>query len=346
MSRRHRDLFPPDRGLQVRIAVALLLNVMLLAGVLAVVVWLLFAEEVVSRVLDTEPGRGGPLIVASLVLFAAVGLLVSKPLRIADYEENAHTSGFGTPWWRWSEASGKPPVARAPEPRDRELVESAVRRLCLVGDLEEPRVRVIRGPVPVSRTVVSHRRRELHVTTGLIDCLDEREIQAVVGHELSHLAHRDALVMAVLASPSVVVLRGLLHILQRGGREMLLAILCGWYMAPPALLLAGVSRVVSRHRELVADEGSALLTGSPSALAAALVRITEELEHVRRYERRRLAPGDPFHVLPVGPTPKLSWLRRLSRLWATHPPLARRLAQLERLERELQEARPHFAMPA
>lgn len=329
-------------------AAAMLLNALLIVGVVAVIAWLLFFEEEVSRILDTRPGLGGDLIVASLVVFAVVGAFAAKPLRIKDYEDDARPAPVWSPlWWLWSEASTEAaPKPRAPEPRDRELVESAVRRLCLVGDLEEPRVRVIRGRVPVSRTLVSTRSRELRMTTGLLDCLTERELQAVVAHELSHLAHRDALVMAVLASPSITILRGLRHMLEHGGRAGGLAILCGWYLAPPALLLAGVSRVVSRHRELVADERSAILTGSPSALAAALLRITEELEHLRRYERRRLASDDPFHVLPVGPPSKLSWLRRLSRLWATHPPLAERLAQLERLERELQEARPHFAMPA
>jgi heat shock protein HtpX len=116
-------------------------------------------------------------------------------------------------------------------------------------------------------------------------------------------------------------------------RDAAAAVLYGSYSVPPALVLAGLSRLVSRHRELAADRGSALLTGSPSALAAALLTLSGELARMPRSDLRAVAPLDPLRLLPAKPEPK-----HLGRLWATHPPLAVRLAELEGLEVALQSA--------
>jgi len=142
------------------------------------------------------------------------------------------------------------------------------------------------------------------VTTRLLDELPEREVLAVVGHELSHLAHRDALVMSILAGPSVAALRGIPELWRRGGRFAVAATFFGAFIAPPALALAAISRVVSRHRELAADRGAALLTGSPAAVASALARLADELERLPRADLRAVAPRDPFHLLPTDPREK------------------------------------------
>lgn len=233
---------------------------------------------------------------------------------------------------------GRPEIDR----RHGERVGGAVRRLCLVGDLPQPAVRIVASTLPLSWTTsVPRRRARLHVTTELIDRLPERELEAVVGHELSHLAHHDALAMTVLAGPAIAILRGL-----RAGWEglegdttylqkLVAATGIQLLLVPPALVVVGVSRIVSRHRELAADRGAAMLTGSPAAVASALLGVSGQLEHASRADLRSVASRDPLHLLPAVQREP----RGLRRLWATHPRLDKRVAQLERMESALQSAR-------
>jgi heat shock protein HtpX len=101
-------------------------------------------------------------------------------------------------------------------------------------------------------------------------------------------------------------------------------------LAVPALLSVGVARIVSRHRELTADQGAALLTGSPAALASALTRLSDGLHAIPDKDLRVAAVSDVLHVVPAKPA------HGISRLWATHPPLEDRIRRLERLEARLQ----------
>jgi Zn-dependent protease with chaperone function len=106
----------------------------------------------------------------------------------------------------------------------------------------------------------------------------------------------------------------------------------GWVvvMGPPALASAGLCRIVSRHRELAADRGAALLTGSPAALASALRRLSDGLHAIRDKDLRVVAASDVLHVVPARPA------HGIARLWATHPLLDDRIRRLERLEARLQ----------
>jgi heat shock protein HtpX len=92
------------------------------------------------------------------------------------------------------------------------------------------------------------------------------------------------------------------------------------------------ARLVSRHRELAADRGAATLTGSPAAVAATLRSLTDRLDSMRRLDLRLAADLEMLNFLPAASG-------RAEGIWATHPPLARRLAQLDRMERELQADR-------
>lgn len=102
------------------------------------------------------------------------------------------------------------------------------------------------------------------------------------------------------------------------------------FFAPLAALFTISGRIVARHRELAADRAAAVLTGSPAGVSAALLAVGEGLVRLPRKDLRSVAARDPFHFVPARPA------RGLRRLWATHPPVDRRLRELDRLERLLQ----------
>ena len=295
MKRGSREVFRPDRGLRVRMAVALALNAALVLALLALVAWLLTSVS------------WGPLVVVLFALLAMAGTSV------------------GARRWR-----------RYMLPADRaEPVERVIERLCLVGDLDEPLTALVRDDVPLSwTTALPGKRPRVHVTTGMVDLLDDAELQAVLAHELSHIGNRDAVLMTVLAAPGLRVLRSL-HVTWRYAAEEHWAIalsvaVLGPLLALPALLSVGFSRIVSRHRELAADQGAALLTGSPAALASALARLSRGLHAIPDRDLRVAAAGDVLHIVPAKPADGIG------RLWATHPPLQDRIERLERLEARLQ----------
>jgi heat shock protein HtpX len=279
-------------------ALALSVNAVLLAALLVLAAWLLTVYW-------------GPL---ALVVLAGLGL--------------AGGAAGGRRWRKYM----LPADRAAP-------VERAIARLCLVADLDRPLVAVIADDTPLSWTTALPRARaRVHVTTGVLELLDQSELDAVLAHELSHIGNRDATVMTVLAAPSTSVLRGLRAAgravaLHATGYTLLIAMpvmLLLTVLAAPAFLSAACARVVSRHRELAADRGAALVTGSPAAMAAALRRLTDGLHAIPDRDLRVAAAGDVLHIVPARPA------HGIARLWATHPPMAARLAQLDGLERRLQ----------
>jgi heat shock protein HtpX len=224
------------------------------------------------------------------------------------------------------------------EPQHR--LEATVQRLCLLADMPEPVCYADRQDVPLSFTIARPGSRpRLYVTTGMMRMLDARELDAVVGHELSHIANRDAVLMTMLAGPPALMKAGARSLWaaqqeQDSGYLTVAAVASCVVMLPAAALLNVVSRLVSRDREFSADYGAALLCGSPAAVADMLERVSPVLGRADLPDLRAIAARDEFHILPVGPEPR-GWRR----LYATHPKLARRLAQLQALERDMQHAR-------
>lgn len=293
--RRHgsREVFQPDLGLRLRMAVALLLNAVLLLALLAAAGWLITIKD-------------GYSVVLFFVGFALAGAFAAR-------------RGHGR--------------AR-PAPNRVERAERMLERLCVVGDLPVPRLRCERGEEPLSwTTALPSHEPIIHVTQGLLEGLDERQLAGVLAHELAHIANRDAVLMTVLAGPGVFVLRGIRVAWDQpdsGLRAKAGLIMFGACFALPALLSGGLCRIVSRHRELAADRGAALLTGSPAAVASAIYELSRGLQALPQADLRLVAPRDMLHVVPARPA------RGVRRLWATHPPLETRLSELERLEARLQ----------
>lgn len=222
---------------------------------------------------------------------------------------------------------------RAPADADLDRVAEITRRLCVVADMKAPEVWVERDAAPLSWTVSTPwTTSRVSVTTGLLDQLDDREVAAVIAHELSHIANRDAVVMTVLAAPSIWIFRGMRELFRNDRSRGLLAIVFyGPLAAIPATVLVLTSRIVSRHRELAADRGAAALTGSPARLSAALRRMSGELARLPAQDLRVAATRDPLNIVPA----RAGRRRGIRRLWATHPPLEQRLDQLDRIERAM-----------
>jgi heat shock protein HtpX len=288
--RARRDLFPADTGLVVRMAaVGLLTPLMVLFG-LALVVALL------------------PWKVVGVVFVAfAVGACVGLHERVAISSRGSRLS-----------------PAAAPE------LHAIVERLCMVADLAKPAIVLDRSQVPNSWIEGTTRGGfRLHLTQGLLDLLEPRELEAVIAHELAHVANRDAAVMTVVGGPGEALLAGGVRVAGQGWYPLVfggaVAALIGW------IGTLG-TRALSRYREFAADAGAVALTGNPAALATALMKVSEGLVAIPKRDLRAASVADAFHLLPARTDDAFM-------LPATHPPLAARIERLERLEAALQRAR-------
>jgi heat shock protein HtpX len=215
--------------------------------------------------------------------------------------------------------------ARELRPEEAPELHGIVERLCVVADLPKPAIVVEREAQPNSWIVgVGRGRFRLHLTQGLLDRLESAELEAVIGHELTHVAHRDATVMTAVGGPGAVLLVGGRR-LMRGGWWPIIA---GGGVAAAIGWLAGLGTLaLSRYREFAADAGAVALTGRPAALAAALMKVSDGIASLPSQDLRIAAGRDAFHLLPVGGE-------------RTHPSLEARIARLQRMERTLQAARP------
>jgi heat shock protein HtpX len=228
-------------------------------------------------------------------------------------------------------------VDRASEP---ELV-GLLERVCALTGLSVPRLAIKETPVATSFTLGwSPWETTIVLTRGLLDRLDRDEVEAVLAHELAHTAHHDAFVLSVISVPARMLHRVLLWGIGLP-RRSLLAIPILLYLLP-VLFLAWIFdalatlhvMAMSRYRELVADRGAALVTGRPEALMSALQKLSGPAPLIPHDDLRATASEEPFLILPTnweGGGGSLDPFR----LFPTHPPLARRLEQLEAVSRSL-----------
>ena len=231
----------------------------------------------------------------------------------------------------------KVPRAVGVEPSDEPHLYGCVERLCALADVPAPALARLDVSYPNAFTVArSPTKGMLVVTRGLLDTLEPAELEAVLAHELAHLAHRDAFVMTLVSGPARA-LRAVVLALARPLRTenvMLFALFI------PVLVLAWCADVVatmlvltiSRYRELIADRGAALLTGRPEALMSALQRLSGPAGLIPTRDLRDAAAWNPFFVVPMERTPGAFELDPFV-LFPTHPPLQRRLEHLAALQR-------------
>jgi heat shock protein HtpX len=212
------------------------------------------------------------------------------------------------------------------QPADAPDLHAIVERLCVLADLPKPTVVLDARPMPNSWIEGTKRGGfRLHLTQGLLDLLEPRELEAVIAHELAHVVNRDAAVMTVVGAPGEALLAGGTRVASQGWFPVMvggaIASAIGW-------LGTYGTRHLSRYREYAADAGAVALTGSPAALASALMKVSDGLVAMPRRDLRDAALHDAFHLLPVS-------RERAFGLPDTHPPLRARIERLERLERTL-----------
>ncbi len=229
-------------------------------------------------------------------------------------------------------------------------LHGVIDRLCALADMPKPRVAIADTDIPNAfATGRSPKAAVVCATTGLLRRLDEPEVEAVLAHELSHVAHRDVAVMTIASGLGVVAgltTRAMFYagIFGGGGRndqngQNLAAIEAGIMVVSIVVYAISflLTRALSRYRELAADRSGALLTGRPSVLASALVKVTGEMSRIPTRDLRKAEAFNAFYFTPAlaqGKTQGFS----LSTLFSTHPPLETRLAQLAQLESQLGHA--------
>jgi len=280
----------------------MLLTLFLLGLLYAVFVGVLFAA-----------GAGAGVIVVVAVALLLVQLFGSDKLAMA--------------------AMGVKEVSPEEEPELHGIID----RLCVQADLPKPRVAVIETQVPNACAMGrSQKSATVCATRGILDMLSPAELEGVMAHELTHVINRDVMVMTLasfFASLASMIAQFALFFGggygsdEEGERDIMLVILVSVVVYVVSFVLL---RTLSRYREFAADRGSAVLTGRPSALASALIKISGTIERVPSQDLRRVESQSAFFIIP--PRAKQS----LMNLFADHPPLEQRLAALDRLETQLQ----------
>src|SRR3954463_9156204 len=221
-------------------------------------------------------------------------------------------------------------------------LHAMIERLCIQADLPKPKIAVADTPMPNAFAIGrSQKTATVCATTGLINALEPAELEAVMAHELTHVKNRDVLIMTIAsffaALASFIVQFGFFF----GGGDsdddgpswaIVLLVSFVVYILSFFLMLA-----LSRYREFGADRGSALITGRPSALSSALLKITNEMQRVPQQDLRAAEGMSAFFIISPGVK------SAVRTLFMDNPPTEKRIEQLERLEAQLQLSGPRAA---
>jgi heat shock protein HtpX len=232
-------------------------------------------------------------------------------------------------------------------PQQAPELHGIVDRVCALADMAKPRVAIANSPMPNAfATGRNADKAVLCVTTGLMNKLNTEELEGVIAHELSHVAHKDVQVMTI-ASFLAIVAALLVRISfygelfgggrGRGGNNQnafpILAIIMLVSIVVYAVSFLLI-RLLSRYRELAADRSGALLTGQPSALKSALIKVSGDIAKI---PTRDLRTAEPLNAFFFAPAMSLRGGTSLSTIFSTHPSLKRRLEELDKVQRQLSQ---------
>lgn len=222
-------------------------------------------------------------------------------------------------------------VTEQEEPR---LYETLT-RLCAIAGISRPRLAIVDKNIPNAfATGRNQKNSVIAVTTGLRNMLSQEELEAVIAHELSHVKNRDVMVITLasfISTAAFFIFRSFLLSGQstsgRGKQNL-------WFIVPILAALVWVIsylliKALSRYREFAADRGSAILTGQPSHLASALMKISGLMERVPTHDLRKVEGMNAFFIIPA-----ISG-SSIFNIFSTHPTVEQRIAALERIEREM-----------
>ncbi|TJZ50247.1 zinc metalloprotease HtpX [Streptomyces piniterrae] len=227
--------------------------------------------------------------------------------------------------------------AREVTPEQAPELHGAVDRLCALADMPKPRVAIAESDVPNAfATGRNQKNAMVCATTGLLRRLEPEELEGVLAHELSHVAHRDVVVMTIASFLGVlagIITRAALWSgVGRDNRDQNAAIAVLIVTAVSAVVYAIsflLTRLLSRYRELSADRAAAILTGRPSALASALTKVTGQMARIPTRDLRKAEPFNAFYFAPAFNK------ESFNRLLSSHPTLEQRLDQLGRISAQL-----------
>jgi len=317
-----RTRYAPDRGLTVRMTLTMFLLGLVFVAFVALIIGILVAVH----------ASGAAIVLIALIFgggSAIISLFYSDKIALA-----AARAQLVTP-------------EQAPE------LHGIVDRLCALANMDKPRVAIAPTRMPNAfATGRNSKNSVLVVTEGLLGLgLTNEELEGVLAHELSHVAHKDVQVMTVASLLGIVA--GLLvrfafySELFGGGRRsnnqsalpVILAIMLVSAVVYAVSFL--LIRLLSRYRELSADRSGALLTGQPSALASALQKVSGSMNRIPTQDLRTAEPLNAFYFAPamklsVGNSGGTS----LAQIFSTHPSLERRLAELAKIQKQLGQVSP------
>jgi len=289
--------FGKDTGLQVRMTVTLFL------------LGLLYVILVVALLGSGANGVTVAIIAGGL---AAVQLFASDKLALA--------------------AMG----ARTVTPQEAPQLHAMIERLCVQADLPKPRIAVVNTRMPNAFAVGrSPKSATVCATTGIMELLSPAELEGVMAHELTHVANRDVLIMTLAGFFATIAAYIVQFGFFFGGGSMgdddenpsfLVLLLVSLVVYVVSFLLM---QALSRYREFAADRGAALITGRPSALASALQKISSGMAQIPQKDLRAAGELQAFFIFPISK-------KGIAGLFATHPPMEKRIAALQRLEMQLQ----------
>lgn len=299
-----RSNFGKDTGLQAR----MLLTMFMLGLVYAVLIGVLFA---------VGAGAGFIVVIAGFMLI--MQLFTSDKIALA-------TLG-----------------AREVTPEEQPELHGIIERLCVQADLPKPRICVMQTSMPNAFAMGrSQKKATVCATSGILEMLDSAELEGVMAHELTHVINRDVMVMTLASFFATLASLIAQFALFFGGgfgggygrddeeeQDVMIVLLVSVVVYAVSFLLL---QALSRYREFAADRGSAVLTGRPSALASALLKISGTIERIPSQDMRRAEGMSAFFIIPARTK------KSLMNLFSDHPSLEKRLDALNRLETQLQSA--------
>jgi heat shock protein HtpX len=294
------------------------------------------------RMLLTSGLLGLLYVVFALVLFKVLNVGLAPMLVII-------VLIAGVQYWTADKVALAASGAKIVSPEEAPDLHAMVERLCALADLPKPRVAVIPTDVPNAfATGRSPKHAAVAVTNGLWQRLEPKEVEAVLAHELSHVANRDVLIMT-LASFFAMLAAFLTRVglysgmwgggFGGGGRRdsngnngvpvwlIIFAVSVVTYLISFILI-----RTISRYREYAADRGSALMTGAPENLMSALQKIASGITQIPQQDLREVAGMNAFFIVPT------NWRQQVGELFMDHPPMEKRLAALAEISREMGKA--------
>jgi heat shock protein HtpX len=287
--------FGRDTGLQVRMVITLFL----LGAVYALLIGVLFAA-----------GASGITI-----LVVAVGLL-------------------GLQFFTSDKLALRAMGAHEVSPQEAPQLHALIERLCVQADLAKPRIYVMNTSMPNAFAMGRSRKAAaVCATTGILELLSPSELEGVMAHELTHIINRDVMVMTLASFfaslASMIVQFGFFF----GGDDdddgpsvaVIILVSLAVYIVSFFLMQA-----LSRYREFAADRGAAVITGRPSALSSALLKLSGTMERIPQTDLRAHSEMNAFYIIPAGAK------NSIYNLFSTHPPIEKRIAALSRLEGQLQ----------